>query len=99
MADFYAAVKDVLRGLDLDVPIWSMPVEIEAPIPEAHALRRLSRIAELARATFLLEEASANPTNASDIALAEAHVERRVQREAAVEPSAAYLERLAVALG
>jgi hypothetical protein len=33
VADFYAAVIDALRGLDLDVPIWSIPVEIEAPIP------------------------------------------------------------------
>jgi len=33
VADFYAAVMDALRGLGLDVPIWSMPVEIEGPIP------------------------------------------------------------------
>lgn len=33
VADFYAAVMDALRSLGLDVRIWSMPVEIEGPIP------------------------------------------------------------------
>ena len=33
VADFYAATVAALRDLDLDVRIWSTPVEIEAPIP------------------------------------------------------------------
>ncbi len=33
VADFYAATVASLRDLDLKVPIWSTPVEIEAPIP------------------------------------------------------------------
>src|SRR5581483_332855 len=32
-ADFYAAVIRALRALDVDVPIWVMPVEIEGAIP------------------------------------------------------------------
>ena len=32
-ADFYAAVMDRLRALDVDVHIWTMPVEIEGAIP------------------------------------------------------------------
>jgi hypothetical protein len=32
VADFYAELMAVLRRLDLDVPIWPMPVEIEEPI-------------------------------------------------------------------
>jgi hypothetical protein len=32
-ADFYAAVTARLRALDVDVPIWTMPVEIEGAIP------------------------------------------------------------------
>ena len=41
VADFYAAVMDRLRALDVDVRIWTMPVEIEGAIPfeqdRAHA--------------------------------------------------------------
>ncbi|MFL6197954.1 MAG: DUF5996 family protein, partial [Thermoanaerobaculia bacterium] len=33
VADFYAAVMDALHSLGLEIPIWSMPVEIEGPIP------------------------------------------------------------------
>ena len=33
VADFYAATVAALRDLDLDVRIWSTPVEIEGPIP------------------------------------------------------------------
>ena len=33
VADFYAAVMRQLRGLDLDIPIWTTPVEIPDPIP------------------------------------------------------------------
>ena len=40
-ADFYAAVMNALRTLDVAVPIWTMPVEIEGAIPfdqdRAHA--------------------------------------------------------------
>lgn len=40
-ADFYAAVMRALRALDVDVAIWTMPVEIEDAIPfdqdRAHA--------------------------------------------------------------
>jgi hypothetical protein len=40
-ADFYAAVMRALRALDVDVRIWTMPVEIEGAIPfeqdRAHA--------------------------------------------------------------
>jgi len=32
-ADFYAAVMMALRALDVDVSIWTMPVEIEGAIP------------------------------------------------------------------
>jgi hypothetical protein len=32
-ADFYAAVMAALRALDVDVRIWTMPVEIEGAIP------------------------------------------------------------------
>src|SRR5689334_1712181 len=32
-ADFYAAVMAGLRALDVDVQIWTMPVEIEGAIP------------------------------------------------------------------
>src|ERR1043165_2508783 len=32
-ADFHAAVKQALRALDVDVGIWTMPVEIEGAIP------------------------------------------------------------------
>ena len=32
-AEFYAAVMARLRALDVDVPIWTMPVEIEGGIP------------------------------------------------------------------
>src|SRR5262249_44495615 len=32
-ADFYAAVMAGLRALDIDVRIWTMPVEIEGAIP------------------------------------------------------------------
>jgi len=32
-ADFYAAVMNALRTLDVAVPIWTMPVEIEGAIP------------------------------------------------------------------
>ena len=32
-ADFYAAVMTALRALDVDVRIWTMPVEIEGAIP------------------------------------------------------------------
>src|SRR6185369_3149241 len=32
-ADFYARVMAALRTLDVDVPIWTMPVEIEDAIP------------------------------------------------------------------
>ncbi|HMK79910.1 MAG TPA: DUF5996 family protein, partial [Xanthobacteraceae bacterium] len=32
-ADFYAAVMNALRALDVTVPIWTMPVEIEGAIP------------------------------------------------------------------
>lgn len=33
VADFHAAVFEILRTLDLDVSIWSTPVEIENPVP------------------------------------------------------------------
>jgi Family of unknown function (DUF5996) len=33
VADFHAAVMDRLRALDVDVHIWTMPVEIEGAIP------------------------------------------------------------------
>jgi hypothetical protein len=33
VADFYAQVMARLRALDVDVPIWTMPVEIEGAIP------------------------------------------------------------------
>jgi hypothetical protein len=33
VADFYAATMATLRSLDLDVSIWSTPVEIENPVP------------------------------------------------------------------
>jgi len=33
VAEFYAATVAALRSLDLDVPIWSTPVEIEGAIP------------------------------------------------------------------
>jgi hypothetical protein len=33
VADFHAAVMDRLRALDVDVQIWTMPVEIEGAIP------------------------------------------------------------------
>jgi len=33
VADFYAATVASLRSLDLEVPIWTTPVEIEGPIP------------------------------------------------------------------
>src|SRR5688572_7056923 len=32
-ADFYAAVMAALRALDIDVRIWTMPVEIDGAIP------------------------------------------------------------------
>jgi hypothetical protein len=32
VADFYAAVMDALRGLGIDVKIWTMPVEVPDPI-------------------------------------------------------------------
>lgn len=35
VADFYAATRDALRSLGLDVRIWGTPVEIEGPIPFA----------------------------------------------------------------
>lgn len=33
VADFYAATMAALRALDVDVSIWSRPVEIERPVP------------------------------------------------------------------
>src|SRR5882757_7345472 len=33
VADFYAAVMQGLRALDVDVHIWTMPVELEGAIP------------------------------------------------------------------
>jgi hypothetical protein len=33
VADFYQAVMQTLHGLDIDVKIWPMPVEVENPIP------------------------------------------------------------------
>ena len=35
VADFYAATVTSLRSLDLEIPIWATPVEIEGPIPFA----------------------------------------------------------------
>ncbi|HMK79745.1 MAG TPA: DUF5996 family protein, partial [Xanthobacteraceae bacterium] len=32
-ADFYAAVTNALRALDVTMPIWTMPVEIEGAVP------------------------------------------------------------------
>jgi len=42
VADFYAATMAALRSLDLDVPIWPTPVEIEAPIPFAQDYQHAS---------------------------------------------------------
>ena len=54
VADFYKEIMTALRSLDIDVKIWTMPVEIADPIPfdrdtvhasyNADAVRRLWRI-------------------------------------------------------
>lgn len=36
VADFYAETMDTLHSLDIDVPIWTMPVEVPNPIPFEH---------------------------------------------------------------
>jgi hypothetical protein len=54
VADFYAATMDALRSLDIDVSIWTTPVEIPNPIPfeqdtqhaayEAHSVEQIWRL-------------------------------------------------------
>jgi Family of unknown function (DUF5996) len=42
VADFYAATMASLRSLDIEVPIWPTPVEVEAPIPFAQDYQHAS---------------------------------------------------------
>ena len=49
VADFYRELMATLRALNLDVHIWTMPVEIEDPIPFEQDLKHHSYVAEHAQ--------------------------------------------------